>query len=439
MYASAVSIVLICMIVTGAARSVAVKLFYQLGFDSPLFVTLLYLLGQSLSLIVYIISAEIKGQRHAHQALSNIPEDQNYVECTEYELSSNIKKLEEEQFDPALLLSGSARQSSIVDKTISLENEDDITAAEASSRDNRNDALEQAIFNVTDPGGPPMDGLRTHKHRGSRTGLSAESSRAVNWVHSIPWYLKPVMPGFCNLCNSAMRWGSLIYISASIAEILISGTELVLSVFAARLIRKRLVSKSRWCGVGIVTLGLVLVAALNLTGSSTEGTSMEDSIIGLLLVVGQCIMSVVQDITEEVFMDEADFPATLLLGMEGLFGLVFGLLLYWPLASVFGEDLNNTWGTLTDSEFNTLYAIFLPFLFTLTGIFNIMATGATSSMTRNVWKNMRTVLVWIFSLAIYYGTGNTDLGEPWVVPDSFYIMCGFGVMLAGIYVYYSHK
>jgi hypothetical protein len=52
---------------------------------------------------------------------------------------------------------------------------------------------------------------------------------------------------------------------------------------------------------------------------------------------------------------------------------------------------------------------------------------------------MRTVLVWIFSLAIYYGTGNTDLGEPWVVPDSFYIMCGFFVMLAGIYVYYSHK
>jgi hypothetical protein len=75
--------------------------------------------------------------------------------------------------------------------------------------------------------------------------------------------------------------------------------------------------------------------------------------------------------------------------MEGLFGLGFGLLLYWPLASVFGEDLNNTWGTLTDSEFNTLCVIFMPFLFTLTGIFNIMATGATSSsMTRNVWRNM---------------------------------------------------
>jgi hypothetical protein len=57
--------------------------FKQLGFDSPLFVTLLYLLGQSLSLIVYIISAKIKSQRHANQALSSIPEDQDYVECTE--------------------------------------------------------------------------------------------------------------------------------------------------------------------------------------------------------------------------------------------------------------------------------------------------------------------------------------------------------------------
>jgi hypothetical protein len=110
-----------------------------------------------------------------------------------------------------------------MDMIISLENEDDDTAAEASSRDKN--------FNVTNPRVPPMDGLRTHKHQGSRTSLSAESSKAVNWVHSIPWYLKPVMPGFCNLFNSAMRWGSLIYISASIAKILISGMELVLSVF----------------------------------------------------------------------------------------------------------------------------------------------------------------------------------------------------------------
>jgi len=191
-------------------------------------------------------------------------------------------------------------------------------------------------------------------------------------------------------------------------------------------------------GVGIVTLGLVLVGTLHSVGSTVnDETTTSKTLMGMGLILGQCIMSVVQDITEEVFMDEVGFPATLLLGMEGLFGLFFGLLFYLPLASIVGEDTSKTWTTLTSSDFNAEYVIFLPFLFTLTGIFNIIATGVTSSMTRNVWKNLRTVLVWIFSLSIYYGTGNMSRGEPWVIPDSFFIPGGFSVMLSGIYVYYK--
>ena len=56
MYSLRVSLVLACMVITGASRSVAVKLFYDLGFRNPLFVTILYLTGQGLSLIVYLVS-----------------------------------------------------------------------------------------------------------------------------------------------------------------------------------------------------------------------------------------------------------------------------------------------------------------------------------------------------------------------------------------------
>merc|ERR1712194_102926 len=86
---------------------------------------------------------------------------------------------------------------------------------------------------------PPRPKL---KRRGSKTGLTKESKDAVAWVHRIPWYLKPVIPGFCNLCNSALRWGCLVYVAASTAEILISGMELILSSFAACMIRKRIIS-----------------------------------------------------------------------------------------------------------------------------------------------------------------------------------------------------
>ena len=43
------------MITSGAFRSIIVKLAYQSGLEAPLTVTLLYLLGQSLSLLVYFI------------------------------------------------------------------------------------------------------------------------------------------------------------------------------------------------------------------------------------------------------------------------------------------------------------------------------------------------------------------------------------------------
>jgi len=440
MYAFSVSLILICMIATGAARSVAVKLFYQLGFTSPLFVTLLYLLGQSFSVVVYLISVKVKSYRHRKPspAVCDIEGHQNYSEfaedsAEEHSLDEYTEKTLEDEIDVTLVLSDFVQWSTVQDiSCTSFENECD---GEETEETNIHSLDKSKVDQQTlDVGSVAL----VQKRRGSETGLSGDSSKAVKWVHSIPWYLKPAIPGFCNLCNSAMRWGSLIYVSASVAEIMISGLELVLSVFAARYIRKRIVSSTRWFGVGIVAFGLVLVGTLHLGGSSGNDSGVtSDKVTGMLLILGQCIMSVMQDIAEELFMSEVAFPATLLLGMEGLFGLAFGVLLYVPLAKSIGEDTSATWNHLTISRVNAGFAIFLPFLFTVTGIFNIMATGATSSMTRNVWKNLRTVLVWVFSLSIYYGFHNSALGEPWFVPDSFYTLCGFGIMLSGIYVYYT--
>lgn len=444
MYAFAVSLILIGMILTGAVRSVLVKMFYQLGFQSPLFVTMIYLLGQSLSLIVYYISSKIQQHRHqdqlpstANNNNSNNDRSSEFCEYQEYELGSYLQKVRRddlEDVDTARVLSGYAYQSFL---------------AETLRESPEGDEGEGGMFlPVTDEGDfrsapPPRPTL---PRQGSRTGLTVRSHDAVKWVHRIPWYWKPVLPGFCNLCNAGMRWASLLFVSASVAEILISGLELVLSVCVARLIRRRLVSKTRWYGVALVTIGLVVVGLSNAFGpnssssigsSSSSGNNNNNVLLGNLLIVGQCVMSVTQDMAEELFIDEAGFPATLLLGMEGLFGLCFGLLLYYPLAHMIGENVSDTWTTLTTSTLNQHCAVTLTLLFTVTGIFNIMATAVTSSMTRNVWKNCRTILVWLISLAIYYVSGNQSLGEAWLIPDSFAILAGFFIMLAGIYVYYD--
>lgn len=168
-------------------------------------------------------------------------------------------------------------------------------------------------------------------------------------------------------------------------------------------------------------------------------------------------------------MQASAFSPTLLLGMEGLFGLGMGSSVYLifgaPSFKIESENrfitfpptstpsfLNNETalnGSLQSlpllSEKSSIdsnkmaYSCGLTLIFTLTGIFNIMGTGVTSSVTRNVWKNFRTILVWTIGLTIFYYSENNDLGEPWLIPNSFITLFGFSVMLFGVYVYYIVK
>ena len=79
------------------------------------------------------------------------------------------------------------------------------------------------------------------------------------------------------------------------AEMLISGLELLLSVVAARCIRKRRISWSRWVGVLVVALGLVLVRLANRKSDKEE--KGRHAWMGDVLIVGQCVMSVIQDMS----------------------------------------------------------------------------------------------------------------------------------------------
>jgi hypothetical protein len=215
---------------------------------------------------------------------------------------------------------------------------------------------------------------------------------------------------------------------------LIAGSELILSVVAARIIRKRLVSYNRWTGVGIVTIGLMLIGCAHLMLVGDEPTTKASSrqhTVGNLLILGQSLMSVSQDITEEIFLQEADFPATLLLGMEGVIGLVLGTVLYLLASFVIGGEVTIDTASLPP----VTSCIGLTLWFTVTGIFNILTTEATSSMTRNVWKNSRTLLVWMLGLLLYY-LYSTELGEGWITPESYVILFGYSIMVGGIFAYY---
>jgi len=420
------------MILTGAGRSVAVKLFYQLGFCNPLFVTLLYLTGQGLSLIVYFVQKMIRkdgleeepchdvlpteevgdmeyGMVELHHAEGGVRMDDDDSFATnpsmdekkdDYDDNSNYDEKDTKQRKGLSIkknwFEGKHKKYNAIPVVIqndvdehaddmgpmTMEPPHDVFQIDDDDDDDDNDdtndiesfhhetskddfSIVSSLPNKEKQQSPqlesslPLKRLKL-KRRGSKTGLTTESTQAVAWVHKIPTNLKPAIPGFFNVVNSAMRWASLVFVAASTAEMLISGLELILSTVAARLIRKRLVSKMRWMGVVVVALGLVLVRIADSSGgdadasgddnmdASMSGNGMNNysitttndegglsdnntatttnsanynRLIGDVLIIGQCIMSVIQDIAEEIFMQESDFPPALLPGMEGCFGL----------------------------------------------------------------------------------------------------------------------
>ncbi|KAL7475922.1 hypothetical protein ACHAW6_001815 [Cyclotella cf. meneghiniana] len=455
MYSPVVSFVLGGMVITGAARSVTAKLFYQLGFEHPVFLTFLYLIGQSLSLFPYATYRQWKSRRllaSNTETVSDVPchrqtidensgkVDLGAINVTERE--SHVSSAEEPSAETC-----TTTISNLVYHVVAM-NADELDSAKVSTCDieSQDGAEEDEVENFNEPAHciVKQEMLREHSKRLRRINSAElpEESRNAWWIEKIPWFIKPIVPAVFNLVNAMMRWAALMYIPASVAEMLISGSELVLSVVGTRIVRGRKVTMMRWAGIGVCTVGIIMAGYFHSANAKSGDdndddytSSNKDILTGTMLILGQSIMSVSQDLSEELFMQEADFPPALLVGMEGLFGLLIASVLYFPVASLTGENPSDIISGLNDRKIVAL-SIGWALLVTVTGIFNIAATGVTSSMTRNVWKNLRTCLIWITGLSIYYYTGNPDLGEEWLVPGSFYILLGFVVMLVGIYIYY---
>ena len=470
------------MILTGSARSIIVKLAYQSGFKAPMTITLLYLFGQSLSLFVYRIKKwlsndydvldsinmdAIATEEHAHEHhQSNKHKQEASIELTAYSDGEDVNAdLDEQELASAFEITNDQSRN-CCQMLHDVENSLPSTAIEqlSSSQDTTITSMDSpssssqdtAITTSMPPSSVLFDmyisiraSLLFHNNdempNGSNTAITS-ICRKKRWAHHIPYYLRPAIPAVFNLLNSGLRWASLFYIDASVAEMLISGLELTLSVVAARVIRKRMVSRSRWVGVGIVAIGVVIIERANnwkqqqqqQSGDSTKANeddhnqvtdnqnNVQHVTIGVILIILQSILSVLQDIGEEIFMQATTFPTMMMLGMEGLYGFGIGLVIYSTIGNKFCiEDIDDTMSMLTKNATLRWWLLGLSFLFLLTGIFNIKATEVTSAMTRNVWKNLRTVLVWIIALCILYLGNNSDYGEAWHEPQSLYILLGF--------------
>jgi len=303
----------------------------------------------------------------------------------------------------------------------------------------------------------------------SKPLVNSDSTREEKKKSMPVWkqYCLVCTPALCDMCATAMMNVGLLWIPASVWQML-RGSMVIFSAVFSKVFLKRKLHASHWTGVGLVAFSLVVVAfaALNqpprphIGGSSSSSFENSSSILssssnedgpattgqvalGCALVVIAQIIQASQIVVEEFLLKEICLHPVLVVGLEGMWGtIVCSVLLCFtsmiPL-KYGGEDALDTLYMLFHNGkilgFGLLYAAVILCY----NLFGMFVTSYTSAVLRTILEGLRCACIWITNLVIYYSYisithEDTDFGEFW--NDWSYLQfCGFLFLLLGMFVY----
>eukprot|EP00727_Mastigamoeba_balamuthi_P012871 m51a1_g8206 putative integral membrane (376) ;mRNA; f:50511-52025 len=248
------------------------------------------------------------------------------------------------------------------------------------------------------------------------------------WVIAIPAVL--------DLISTFMMNVGLLLLSSSIWQML-RGSIIVFTAILKVTYRRKRLRNNEWIGVAVVLSALMVVGgssfktpqqaddasegvesgSLLSSSSSSEGAEPADGlptavkmVVGIALVFFAQFMQASQTIIEEKLLHDVQAPATLIVGMEGLWGFLLCSLICMPIAYVLpGKEGDGLHENTLDS-FVMLYnspailglVIAYVAVILLFNIYGMIITEVTDAMVRNLLEPIRTLFIWVIMVFIHY-------------------------------------
>lgn len=253
------------------------------------------------------------------------------------------------------------------------------------------------------------------------------------------------IPASFDLVASGLMFGGLIYISASVWQML-RGSEIV---FAAIISVPGLGAKLycyHWIGILLCVIGICLVGWANVLNSQFEASgssgSSADALFGMGLVVAAQVVQAAQMVVEEKLLKDVMLPPMKIVGYEGVWGTFLCVFVVFPICwflpgsdNGHGEDLGDTLTMLKNNS--SLASLLLLYTFSC-ATYNVAGMAVTSNLSavhRTMMEASRTIGIWLIDLGVHYLINpNISFGEAWM-PYSFVQLIGFLVLLSGQSVY----
>lgn len=265
---------------------------------------------------------------------------------------------------------------------------------------------------------------------------------------SLSTYLKLAIPTMLDLGGTVFGYLGLVYIDASLYRMLM-GSGIVFVALMRQHVMKESLHNFQWVGVfwNVVSVFVVGGAALLASRGSGDnagsngGVSFVETLYGVsLVIVGSLLQSMEYVFSEAMMKVDVPVPPLLLVGMIGLWGVIFSIFIMFPIGYALPgvdngsfENPFNTWAILVNSR-NIQVALFVYFIVSfLYNIFSFLCMFWLNSIWNCILDNFRSIFVWATQLLIYYCL-NPKFGESWTM-YSYLQIAGLVVLLYGTAIY----
>jgi hypothetical protein len=258
--------------------------------------------------------------------------------------------------------------------------------------------------------------------------LGADSSDAPTSLLNMA--LMVAVPSFLDIVQTVCGNIGLLFVSSSVYQMCRGSLVVFSAVLSVQCLGKKL-HRYHLFSVALVLVAVLMVGAAGILDEANTtvvegGSSSAQKLQGITLILLGQFFCAVQIVVEEVLMTRYQITPVLLVGLEGMWGVLM-LLVILPLLSltpsddgvlstVFFESTYDTFTKLANSS--TLVALVLAYCLAVWA-YNIASNVVTkkfNAVVRSIFEAVRVVGVWLVDLFINYvvrWTGPASPGESW--------------------------
>lgn len=249
-------------------------------------------------------------------------------------------------------------------------------------------------------------------------------------------------PAACDVLGTGIGGVGMMYISASVWQMMRGSLILFTSVLSVTMLRKKLYAWN-WAAVSVSAVGLTLVGASAILDDTKKKGDHNSVPLGIMFTVLSQFFAACQMVLEEKFVKSYGAPPEKVVGSEGIWGILIMIILLIVFFYIPGTDAGSYENAL-DSFYmmqqSSVLVFFILLYLVSIAFFNFLGvtiTGKLSAVHRVINDALRTIIVWAVQLMLFY-LGSEKVGQDYgakILPHSWMQLIGFLFMIMGSLLY----